>query len=209
MTGQAMNFERPKVTTMNLNSPSFAPLDCSWAYESRSLAIRAGAKLADFCTPIELLAARLNSGATRTAGQARGWHPAEGSRQQAEGSRSVDFVDASFRAAKPPTAHRPLTTDNRQFETHSNPYGHGSWVLRKSAEEGAKTVLSKTSPTGRSKPRYEIRPRCSKSTAKKVVFAISARDTMRGFVPSNRVGVIVDGTVKTPGAIHPRFGGRQ
>ncbi len=64
MTGKAMNFERRKLTTMNLKSAIFALIEFVWAYESRSFATRAGAKVADFCTSIELLTARLNSGAT-------------------------------------------------------------------------------------------------------------------------------------------------
>ncbi len=64
--------------------------------------------------------------------------------------------------------------------------------------DSQKWVLSKMSPTGQSKPRYEIHGRSSKSTGKRVVIAISARDKIRGFVPSNRVCHFVVKTTKPP-----------
>ncbi len=59
-------------------------------------------------------------------------------------------------------------------------------------------------PFGRSKLTYEIRPRCAKSTGKQGVFVISARDKIRGFVPSNRVCHFVVKTVITRGALSLR-----
>ncbi len=46
---------------MNLNPAIFAPIENVWADESRGCATQAGAKVAEFCTSIELLTARLNS----------------------------------------------------------------------------------------------------------------------------------------------------
>ncbi len=62
---------------MNLNSASYAPVEIVWAYAPSGLAKPTGAKVADFCTSIDFCTARLNSGTTGTAGQARDWHPAD------------------------------------------------------------------------------------------------------------------------------------
>ncbi len=52
---------RPKVTGMDVNSPTFAPRDCVPAYESRCFANGVGAKVGDFCTSIDFSEARQNS----------------------------------------------------------------------------------------------------------------------------------------------------
>ncbi len=61
----------------------------------------------------------------------------------------------------------------------------------------AKWVLSKMSPTGQSKTRYEIHGRCAKATGKQGILRIFERDKIRGFVRSNRVGHFVVKTIET------------
>ncbi len=125
----------------------------------------------------------------------------EGSRQRAEGSKSVDFIEALFRAAKPPTAHRQLETQLTRTLTGT---ALGCCVVRAGApmlpilsSRLSRMGFDRFEPICRSKPRYEVLRRCSKSIGKQVVFANSAKDKMRGFERSNRVCHFAIKTIKT------------
>ncbi len=135
MTEQAMNCGRRKLTLMNLKSATFAPIEFVWAYKLTCFAIRAGAKVADFCTSIDFLAARQNS---------------------------LSDIHRPQLLASSATIVSPLP--NYRLKPFPLDAPHSTLDCRK-------WVLSKTSPTGQSKPRYEIRPPCHNSPGKQVVFA--------------------------------------